>query len=58
MALSAANVEPQTSDAAENSTPNGGEKLKQSNHEEYQYLHLIRDILDFGEHRPDRCVQV
>lgn len=23
-------------------------------HEEYQYLHLIRDILDQGEHRPDR----
>lgn len=24
------------------------------NHEEYQYLKLIRDILDNGEHRPDR----
>lgn len=24
------------------------------NHEEYQYLELIRDILDNGEHRPDR----
>ena len=23
-------------------------------HEEYQYLNLIRDILDHGEHRPDR----
>lgn len=23
-------------------------------HEEYQYLDLIRDILDNGEHRPDR----
>lgn len=23
-------------------------------HEEYQYLDLIRDILDCGEHRPDR----
>ena len=25
-------------------------------HEEYQYLNLIRDILDHGEHRPDRYV--
>lgn len=25
-------------------------------HEEYQYLNLIRDILDHGEHRPDRQV--
>ena len=24
------------------------------NHEEFQYLKLIRDILDNGEHRPDR----
>lgn len=23
-------------------------------HEEYQYLNLIRDILNNGEHRPDR----
>jgi len=23
-------------------------------HEEYQYLDLIQDILDNGEHRPDR----
>jgi hypothetical protein len=23
-------------------------------HEEYQYLNLIRDILEHGEHRPDR----
>lgn len=26
------------------------------NHEEYQYLKLIRDILDNGEHRPDRYI--
>jgi thymidylate synthase len=25
-----------------------------SSHEEYQYLQLIRDILEHGEHRPDR----
>ncbi|KAF2403411.1 thymidylate synthase [Trichodelitschia bisporula] len=27
---------------------------RQSRHEEYQYLDVIRDILDHGEHRPDR----
>ncbi|KAI6934536.1 hypothetical protein KC341_g7549, partial [Hortaea werneckii] len=26
----------------------------QKPHEEYQYLNLIREILDHGEHRPDR----
>jgi thymidylate synthase len=26
----------------------------QPRHEEYQYLDLIRQILDEGEHRPDR----
>jgi thymidylate synthase len=25
-----------------------------SNHEEHQYLDLVREILDQGEHRPDR----
>jgi thymidylate synthase len=25
-------------------------------HEEYQYLDLIRDILENGEHRPDRYI--
>lgn len=25
-------------------------------HEEYQYLDLVREILDAGEHRPDRWV--
>lgn len=24
-------------------------------HEEYQYLDLVRDIMEHGEHRPDRC---
>lgn len=28
--------------------------VRASMHEEYQYLNLIRDILDRGEHRPDR----
>jgi hypothetical protein len=27
---------------------------KDTTHEEYQYLNLIREILDNGEHRPDR----
>ena len=27
---------------------------KDITHEEYQYLDLIREILDNGEHRPDR----
>lgn len=25
-----------------------------SRHEEYQYLDLVRDIIENGEHRPDR----
>ncbi|KAG8531544.1 Thymidylate synthase [Bacidia gigantensis] len=29
-------------------------ETKSSQHEEYQYLNLIRSILEFGEHRPDR----
>ena len=32
----------------------GAETAIDPNHEEYQYLHLIRRILDQGEHRPDR----
>lgn len=27
-------------------------------HEEYQYLDLVREILENGEHRPDRQVPV
>ena len=49
-------------------TPNGhgkenlngaGEPVntEQANHEEHQYLNLIKDILDQGEHRPDRFVK-
>jgi thymidylate synthase len=33
------------------STPN---PKSSPNHEEHQYLDLIRDILENGEHRPDR----
>ena len=30
------------------------DNVKSCKHEEYQYLDLIRNILDNGEHRPDR----
>lgn len=30
------------------------DKLQPRVHEEYQYLDLIRRILKYGEHRPDR----
>ncbi|KFH47673.1 Thymidylate synthase-like protein [Hapsidospora chrysogenum ATCC 11550] len=33
--------------------PNGTSGVSR-NHEEYQYLDLVREILDDGEHRPDR----
>ena len=36
----------------QNGTP--PKTLHASLHEEHQYLKLIRDILDHGEHRPDR----
>jgi len=31
---------------------------KDSMHGEYQYLNLIREILDTGEHRPDRYIDI
>jgi thymidylate synthase len=31
-------------------------QIPSSRHEEYQYLDLVREILENGEHRPDRCV--
>lgn len=37
-----------------NDVSNSVEPPVDPNHEEYQYLKLIRDILDNGEHRPDR----
>lgn len=33
---------------------NGSQTPTDVNHEEYQYLNLIREILESGEHRPDR----
>lgn len=38
-------------DAGAKPAQNGTER-----HEEYQYLDLVREILDNGEHRPDRYV--
>lgn len=40
-----------TQNGSSSNTPNGHAP---QDHEEYQYLHLIRDILSNGEHRPDR----
>lgn len=39
-----------------NGLPDSVEPPVNPNHEEYQYLNLIRDILDNGEHRPDRYI--
>lgn len=33
-------------------------QIPASRHEEYQYLDLVREILENGEHRPDRQVSV
>ena len=33
------------------------DKRKHADHEEYQYLDLVRDIIDYGEHRLDRYVE-
>jgi thymidylate synthase len=35
-------------------TPTHKAPRQHASHEEYQYLDLIRDILEEGEHRPDR----
>jgi thymidylate synthase len=35
-------------------TPKHKAPRQHASHEEYQYLDLIRDILEDGEHRPDR----
>lgn len=40
--------------ATTNGTSDPVEPPADPNHEEFQYLKLIRDILDNGEHRPDR----
>lgn len=36
-------------------TPSGPASQPIHNTEELQYLDLVRDILQRGEHRPDRC---
>lgn len=37
-----------------NGSSDAAEPPVDPNHEEFQYLNLIRDILKNGEHRPDR----
>lgn len=44
----------ETKKDVKNGTPASGTPKVDSSHEEYQYLNLIRDILEHGEHRPDR----
>lgn len=58
MAPVAVETNSQSVPVVEKALVNGEEARMQSEHEEYQYLHLIQDILDFGEHRPDRCVKI
>jgi hypothetical protein len=45
------------SEAQNGEAPNETNKpsIPSKRHEEYQYLDLVREILDDGEHRPDRC---
>lgn len=43
--------------ATTNDTSDPVEPPADPNHEEFQYLKLIRDILDNGEHRPDRYIE-
>lgn len=38
----------------EKKQPTGAPESVDPNHEEFQYLNLIKDILRDGEHRPDR----
>ncbi|KAI9821281.1 MAG: Thymidylate synthase [Pycnora praestabilis] len=56
MTPSVISSQPERLDATETSSGKTNTKslFSNPNHEEYQYLNLIRDILDHGEHRPDR----
>lgn len=47
-----ASTEPVTAAPAEAPLKQNGAPSKR--HEEYQYLDLVREILEDGEHRPDR----
>ena len=38
----------------EGKTATNGSAPTAARHEEYQYLDLVREILETGEHRPDR----
>lgn len=43
-----------TTDTTQGSKKQQRKKMSEQKHEEYQYLDLVREILDNGEHRPDR----
>lgn len=45
---------PQVALETETSTDSSTSTKASPDHEEHQYLDLIRDILENGEHRPDR----
>ena len=45
---------PDTTLETKNVPESNAEHVVDPNHEEYQYLNLIREILEHGEHRPDR----
>lgn len=50
--MTASSTEPVAVSAAETPVKQNGTSV--GRHEEYQYLDLVREILDDGEHRPDR----
>lgn len=51
--MAPAAVETTNMSAPENPTKQNG-SAPAKRHEEYQYLDLVREILETGEHRPDR----
>lgn len=51
MTLTPASVDPDKTSSKTSANENG---LPAKRHEEYQYLDLVREILETGEHRPDR----
>lgn len=50
--MTASSADPVANSTAEASVKQNGTSA--GRHEEYQYLDLVREILDDGEHRPDR----
>lgn len=54
MAPSVTETEPAAQISLKQKEENGNSDNAAARHEEYQYLDLIREILETGEHRPDR----